>query len=50
MDEFRLEIFINMKDITHGEIINYINLDRNGDYIDFQVIKSAINVLLFTYL
>jgi hypothetical protein len=33
-----------MKDITHGEIIRHINLDRSGDYIDNQVIKDAIIV------
>jgi hypothetical protein len=44
LDEFRSVVFIDMKDITHGEIIRYINLDRNGDIIDIQILKSAVNV------
>jgi hypothetical protein len=47
MDEFRLEIFINMKEIIHGEIIRYINLDRTGKLIEIQVIKNAVDVCFF---
>jgi hypothetical protein len=33
-----------MKDIIFDEIIRYINLDRNGETIDIEIIKSVINV------
>jgi hypothetical protein len=50
MDEFRLNVFINMKDNAKSEIVRCINLDRAGDIIETRGIKSTIDVCIFTFL